>query len=94
MTEENERAEPYDSLLDRRPQISIYRIVEVGFLGVAFAIFYSFGILRFTQMVAMAWGRWPAFAFAMFGVAIAIAFIDAVSRLLNDTRKPRDDDKA
>ena len=83
-----------DAPTARKEGPGIYQIVEAGLLGVAFAVIYSFGILRFTQMVAMAWGRWPAIAFAVFGVVIAIAFIDAISRLLNDTRKPRDDDKA
>jgi len=94
VTEENEGEEPYDTLIEQRAQIGIYRIVEVGVLGVAFAVIYAFGILRFSQMVAMAWGPLPAIAMAMFGVVIAIGFIDAVSALINTTRKTKDDEKA
>lgn len=94
MTEEKGSKEPYDTLLRRPSQIGIYQIVEVGVLGVGFAVIYAFGILRFSQMVAMAWGPLPAIGMAMFGVVIAIGFIDAVSALINETRKTKDDDKA
>jgi hypothetical protein len=94
MKEENEGEEPYDALIEQHSQIGIYQIVEVGVLGVAFAVIYAFGILRFSQMVAMAWGPLPAIGMAMFGVVIAIGFIDAVSALINDTRKTKDDEKA
>ncbi|MFZ3481792.1 hypothetical protein [Sphingomonas sp. 3-13AW] len=73
---------------------SIYEIVEVGILGVAFAVIYAFGILRFSQMVATEWGRAPAVVFAVFAVVIAIAFIDAISRILNVHRKSEDDHTA
>jgi hypothetical protein len=94
VTEENESVETQDAPAPNARGPGIYQIVEVGVLGTGFAIIYAFGILRFSQTVAMAWGPLPAIGMAMFGVVIAIGFIDAVSALINDTRKPRDDDKA
>lgn len=92
MEEENQNDADTTERRDRGP--GIYQIVEVGILGVAFAVIYAFGILRFSQMVAMAWGPLPALVLVVFAVGIAIGFIDAVSQLINDTRKTKDEDKA
>ena len=94
MKDENNELREDEAMIAPPKGPGIYQIVEAGGLGVAFAVIYSFGILRFTQMVAMEWGRTPAIAFAVFAVVIAIAFLDAISRLLNETRKPKDSDKA
>ncbi len=92
LEEENRNEVETGTPRDRGP--GIYQIVEVGILGVAFAVIYAFGILRFSQMVAAAWGPLPALVLVVFAVGIAIGFIDAVSQLINDTRKTKDDDKA
>jgi len=94
VTEENESVETQDGPASEAKGPGIYQIVEAGVLGVGFAVIYAFGILRFSQMVAMAWGPLPAIGMALFGVVIAIGFIDAVSALINDTRKTKDDEKA
>lgn len=94
VTEQNESLEEQDAPLAATRGPGIYQIVEAGVLGVAFAIIYSFGILRFSQMVAMTWGPIPAVVLAIFAVVIAIGFIDAISRMLNQTRKIKEDDKA
>jgi high-affinity Fe2+/Pb2+ permease len=72
----------------------IYQVFEAGVLGVAAAIVYAFGILRFASALTQIWGRNVAIVFTVFALVIAVAFIDAVSRLINDSRQPKDDDKA
>lgn len=75
-----------------RNALSVYQVVEAVILAVAFAIVYAFGILHFAGAVAQLWGRVPAVLSATFAVAIAIAFVDAVSRIINQTRKEKYDE--
>ncbi len=68
-------------------------MVEAVILAVAFAIVYSFGILHFATAVAQLWGRSAAMLSVVCMVGVAIAFVDAASRILEQTRKRKEDDE-
>lgn len=71
--------------------MGIYETVELGLIGVAFSIVYAFGMLRFVTGIAQLFAtRGAKIASAVvvlvFAVGIAVAFIGAVSRLIEDKR--------
>jgi hypothetical protein len=69
----------------------VYQIVEAGILGVAFAVIYAFGIVRFAGAVSQVWGRAAGIGISVFAVVIAVAFVDAVSRVVSWSRASEDE---
>ena len=60
----------------------IYKIFEIGILGVAFTIIYAFGMIRFGGAIAHVFGLWAGLFFMVSSIAIAMAFLHSLTDLL------------